>query len=62
MSSADEVPPCCRVDAISDVRKEFSYSARRIINSAVLTLIGLHYFACFLWFVVRVQDFPDGTR
>eukprot|EP00884_Botryococcus_braunii_P019155 jgi/Botrbrau1/5923/Bobra.0366s0097.1 len=49
------------VDTISDVRKEFSYSARRIINSAVLTWIGLHYFACLLWFIVRVQDFPEVT-
>jgi hypothetical protein len=50
-----------RVDRISDIRQEFSYSARRIVHVAFITFLALHYFACFLWFIIRVQNFPSGA-
>jgi hypothetical protein len=37
------------------VRRNFNYSMRLVMLSASLLLLGLHYFACALWLVLRVQ-------
>jgi hypothetical protein len=37
------------------VRRNFNYSLRLVMLSASLLLLGLHYFACALWLVLRVQ-------
>jgi hypothetical protein len=37
------------------VRRNFNYSMRLVLLSASLLLLGLHYFACALWLVLRVQ-------
>jgi hypothetical protein len=37
------------------VRRNFNYSVRLVMLSASLLLVGLHYFACLLWLVLRVQ-------
>lgn len=37
------------------MRRNFNYSLRLVVLSASLLLLGLHYFACALWLVLRVQ-------
>ena len=42
------------------MRKEFSYNARRLVTFALTLLEVVHAFACLLWLVLRVQNFPEG--
>ncbi|KAK9844915.1 hypothetical protein WJX74_008624 [Apatococcus lobatus] len=49
------------VDAVSTKRREFSYSAKRLVTAALLMLVVVHYFACLLWWTVRLQGYPDIT-
>ena len=44
----------------AEVRKEFSYNARRLVTFALTLLEVAHAFACLLWLVLRVQHFPEG--
>ena len=48
------------IDKVSDLRQEFSFSARRIIVAAVYILIVVHWFACILWWTIRLQNYPAG--
>lgn len=48
------------VDAVSTKRREFSYSAKRLVTTALLMLAVVHYFACLLWWTVRLQGYPDS--
>lgn len=48
------------VDAVSTKRREFSYSAKRLVTTALLMLGVVHYFACLLWWTVRLQGYPDS--
>ena len=48
------------VDQLSDFRREFSYSAQRLVVAAFVTITALHYFACLIWLTIRVQGFPSG--
>ena len=48
------------VDRISDLRQEFSFSARRISMAAFAELMAIHWFACILWWTIRLQDYPRG--
>lgn len=48
------------VDAVSTKRREFSYSAKRLVTTALLMLVVVHYFACLLWWTVRLQGYPDS--
>lgn len=48
------------IDKVSDLRQEFSFSARRIIVAAVYILIVVHWFACTLWWTIRLQNYPAG--
>ncbi|KAK9868627.1 hypothetical protein WJX84_000472 [Apatococcus fuscideae] len=49
------------VDRISTKRREFSYSAKRLVTTALLLCGVVHYFACLLWWTVRLQEYPDIT-
>ncbi|KAL3143569.1 Potassium/sodium hyperpolarization-activated cyclic nucleotide-gated channel 3 [Trebouxia sp. C0009 RCD-2024] len=49
------------IDRVSDLRQEFSFSARRIIVAAVYILIVVHWFACTLWWTIRLQNYPADT-
>ncbi|KAK9787865.1 hypothetical protein WJX73_005550 [Symbiochloris irregularis] len=49
------------VDKLSNVRKEFSYSAQRLVVAAFITMTALHYFACLIWLTIRWQHFPAVT-
>ena len=48
------------IDTVSDLRQEFSFSARRIIVAAVYILIVVHWFACILWWTIMLQNYPAG--
>ncbi len=48
------------IDKVSDLRQEFSFSARRIIVAAIYILIVVHWFACILWWTIRLQNYPAG--
>lgn len=50
------------IDRLSDFRKEFSYSAQRLVVASFVTLTTLHYFACLVWLTIRVQHFPPSER
>eukprot|EP00775_Hariotina_reticulata_P005141 gene5141-5381_t len=49
------------INRLPCLRDNFNYSLRLVIKSASLLLLGLHYFACALWFVLRLQGFPDQS-
>ncbi|KAI7843904.1 hypothetical protein COHA_002447 [Chlorella ohadii] len=53
--------PFSWIDRISEVRKDFSFQARRIVTLFYIFLAGIHWFACILWIVLRAQHFPEGT-
>lgn len=46
------------IDRCSTARKEFSFSLRRMTLSSVLSLLGCHYFACLLWWTLRLEKAP----
>lgn len=43
------------IDKIPYLKRNFNYSMRLVAVSASVLLLGLHYFACGLWLVLRVQ-------
>lgn len=45
----------------AEVRKEFSFQARRLVTFALLMLEAVHCFACLNWLILRVQHFPQGA-
>ena len=45
----------------SDVRRELSYNLRRCLNFFAVVLLANHFFACLIYLVLRVQDFPAGA-
>eukprot|EP00878_Enallax_costatus_P034394 GHUV01038128.1.p1 GENE.GHUV01038128.1~~GHUV01038128.1.p1 ORF type:complete len:493 (+),score=96.96 GHUV01038128.1:602-2080(+) len=49
------------INHIPFIRRNFNYSLRLVVVSASMLLLGLHYFACGLWLVLRLQDFPANT-
>ena len=49
------------VDLISTRRKEFSYSARRLVAASAYTFLAVHYFSCLIWWTIRLQDYPSIT-
>ena len=50
------------LDKISDLRQEFSFSARRIAMAAFAELIAVHWFACILWWTLRLQGYPQSKH
>ena len=48
------------IDFFSDLRQEFSFSARRIIVAAFYIAVVVHWFACTLWWTIRLQNYPAG--
>ncbi len=50
------------LDRITNVRQEVSYTERRIMTAVLLLLGTIHVFACLLWFVNRVQNFPGSPE
>ena len=48
------------IDVVSDLRQEFSFSARRIVVAAFYIAVVVHWFACILWWTIRLQDYPAG--
>ena len=53
---------CHRLPARSaDVRRELSYNLRRCLNFFAVVLLANHFFACLIYLVLRVQDFPAGA-
>ncbi|KAF8064640.1 FPS1 [Scenedesmus sp. PABB004] len=42
-------------------RRNYNYSLRLVVVSASALLLALHYFACSLWLVLRLQKFPKLT-
>ena len=50
------------LDKISDLRQEFSFSARRIAMAAFAELIAVHWFACILWWALRLQGYPHSKH
>ena len=47
-------------DKVSDLRRDFSFSARRIAMAAFAELIAMHWFACILWWTIRLQWYPKS--
>jgi hypothetical protein len=43
------------INRLPYLRDNFNYSLRLVIKSSSLLLLALHYFACALWFVLRLQ-------
>lgn len=50
------------IDKVSDLRQEFSFSARRIFVAAFYIFVVVHWFACTLWWTIRLQDYPSSER
>ena len=50
------------LDKISDLRQEFSFSARRIAMAAFAELIAVHWFACIVWWTLRLQGYPQSKH
>ena len=48
------------LDKISDLRQEFSFSARRIAMAAFAELVAMHWFACILWWTIRLEGYPSS--
>lgn len=49
------------INYIPYLKRNFNYSLRLVVVSFSLLMLGLHYFACALWLVLRVQSFPAQT-
>ncbi|KAL3143545.1 Potassium/sodium hyperpolarization-activated cyclic nucleotide-gated channel 3 [Trebouxia sp. C0009 RCD-2024] len=49
------------LDKVSDLRQEFSFSARRIAMAAFAEMVAVHWFACILWWTIRLQAYPHNT-
>lgn len=49
------------INQIPSIRRNFNYSLRLVVVSFSVLLLALHYFACCLWLVLRVQSFPAQT-
>lgn len=47
--------PLRLINRLPYIRDNFNYSLRLVVLSSSLLLLGLHYFACALWLVLRVQ-------
>lgn len=50
------------LDKISDLRREFSFSARRIAMAAFAELVAVHWLACTLWWTLRLQGYPQSRH
>lgn len=50
------------LDKISDLRQEFSFSARRIAMAAFAELVAVHWLACTLWWTLRLQGYPQSRH
>lgn len=65
-------PPCCETNGCAtshklpfcalraEVRKEFTFQARRTVSFFLALLAVSHVFGCLLWIVLRAQHFPEG--
>ncbi len=49
--------PACRA---AEVRREFTFQARRTVSFFLVLLAVCHAFGCLLWIVLRAQHFPEG--
>ncbi|KAI8472380.1 MAG: cyclic nucleotide-binding-like protein [Monoraphidium minutum] len=49
------------INLLPFLSSNFNYSARLVVVAFTALLVALHYFACALWLLLRVQDFPPGT-
>lgn len=50
------------LDRVSNVRQQFSYAGRRIMTVVLLLFATIHVFACLLWLVNRVQNYPGSPE
>ena len=48
--------------AAAEVRREFTFQARRTVSFFLVLLAVCHAFGCLLWIVLRAQHFPEGER
>lgn len=46
--------------AAAEVRREFTFQARRTITFFLVLMVVCHAFGCLLWIVLRAQHFPEG--